>query len=174
MPTVFSTRVTGFIEGTLVPKLRRDIEDLRVFNRRDMQAAAYHHLLKFVGMMPGWSIRCEPEAGARRPDLAVVHNQELVALLLFGMEVLPGQDNYFPMSKLDEQMNHLRESVSQLGKGKAKGYYLVAFDTTDAWYYPSAKMMERQSCFLLPLNIREVHNHKDWRAKWDKLKQSPF
>ena len=49
----------SFITGALWLKLKEDVRDLRVFNRRDLACAAYFHIRRLLLIQAGWSCRAD-------------------------------------------------------------------------------------------------------------------
>ena len=178
------TDLHTFITGQLVVKLREDVTLLRVANRADLAHAAYFHVRRYLLIQPGWACRAETSTPEGTADLALFRQERFVALLRMECLLKPGLDDFFPADMLEREMEKLRRSRAALEKSGPGGAYLLGvYDSADAWFYPSegeepgryragsaaGAMREEQTCFWVPLNMRELPNHAEWRQKWARM-----
>ncbi len=163
----------NFIIGPLVVKLRKEIEDFRAFNQQDMIASAYGLTMKYVGTMPGWHLRCSPRFGLKKPDIAVFQNFQPKAMLQFVFGMKPDVPSYLPAKEIEEEIAWLKDVVAQRApNGAGRGYILCAMDYDQKWFVPSSQ--EKQNVFILPINMKDVMMHHQWRPKWDEMKKKLF
>jgi hypothetical protein len=169
----FSEPLHNFMVGPLVVKLRKEVEDFRVFNQADLVPNAYLLLMKFIGGMPGWHIRCSPRFGVRNPDIVIFQNYEIRAViqLVFGMTT--EKQSYLPTADIEDNIAWLKELLEQRApKGAARAYIATVFDYDQKWFVPQTQ--EKQYIFILPVNCFDVALHHNWRSKWDELKRRLF
>jgi hypothetical protein len=166
----------NFIVSPLVAKLRKEIEDLRTFNKADMIAAGYTLIGKFIGTMPGWNIRCSPRFGLKNPDIAIFQSFQPKAILQFVFEVKPEAPSLLPAKEIEEEIAWLKETVAQRspagGNNPCRGYILAAMDYDQKWFVPTTQ--EKQNVFILPINCHDIPLHNSWRQKWDDSKRKLF
>lgn len=172
----------SFITGTLWMKLKDDVRDFRVFNRRDLACAAYYHIRRALLIRPGRSCRADPPlAGDVRPpltdpDLALFSGGKLNALFQFEVHLTPGMAGGFPTAVMNERMTSLRRAVENAEPPDAanssragRGYLVAVHDTEEEWFYPDQAAWERQSCFWLPINCRAFADYAEWHSRWERL-----
>jgi len=173
----------SFIAGTLWLKLKEDVRDLRVFNRRDLACAAYFHIRRRLLVQSGWSCRADlrPAPAENQPlpsdpDLALFSGGKFQALFQLEFHVAPGTPGGFPTSQMNEKMSALRRTVAGAEQLRAansgmggRGYLVGVYDTEEEWFYPDQAAWEAQSCFWLPVNCRTFADYSEWRQKWDRL-----
>jgi hypothetical protein len=170
----------SFISGTLRQTLEADVRDFRVFNRSDLSCAAYFHIRRVLFTQPGWSCRADPPIPRDQrpplpdPDLAILSNGKLNALLQFEFHVTPGMAGGFPTAVMNERMTSLRRSIEEPEQRAAgstlvgRGYLVAVFDTEEEWFFPDQLAWEQQSCFWLPVNCRTFTDYSEWRQQWDR------
>jgi hypothetical protein len=175
----------GFVTTALWTRLKADINDLRIFNHRDLVNAAYFHVRRLLLVQPGWSCRAEVSfAGGPTspvPDLTVFHHDVFRAVLQLEFHLSPGRAAFFPAQKLNESMAQLRRTTMNLEQTRptgnqgstGRGYLVGVFETDEEWFYPDQTVWEKQSCFWLPVNCREMPEYAEWRPKWEALAR-PF
>jgi hypothetical protein len=171
----------SFITGTLWLKLKEDVRDFRVFSRTDLAAAAYYHVRRTLLRQRGWSCRSNPPlTGERRPllpdpNLALMSDGKLNALLQLEFHLTPGMTSGFPTAVLNERMTSLRRTIEGPGQsrgdsGKAgRGYLLAVYDSEEEWFYPDQAVWEKQACFWLPVNCRTFADYSEWHQRWERL-----
>ena len=171
----------NFITGTLRLTLEADVRDFRVFNRRDLSCAAYFHIRSVLLTRPGWSCRADPPLAREHrpplpdPDLALLSNGKLNALLQFEFHLTPGMTGGFPTAVMNERITALRRAVEEPDQPRAtgsnrtgRGYLIAVFDTEEEWFYPDQPVWDQQSCFWLPVNCRTFADYSEWRQQWDR------
>jgi hypothetical protein len=171
----------SFITGTLRQTLEADVRDFRVFNRSDLSCAAYFHIRRVLFTQPGWSCRADPPISREQrpplpdPDLAILSNGRLNALLQFEFHVTPGMASGFPTAVMNERMTFLRRAVEQSEQPRAagsarigRGYLVAVYDTEEEWFYPDQLAWDQQSCFWLPVNCRTFADYSEWHQQWDR------
>ena len=165
----------AFLTGPLWLKLKTDLADLRLFGTADLFAATYFHIRRLLLVRPGWT--CCSRAGPHGcdADLVLELRGRFQALLHCDFMVKPGTPDWFPAGTLDERMERLRSTIRTIEAhgNLGRGYYIGVFDADRPWLYPNETMWEKQSCFWVPTNCRELPGYADWRARWDKRARMP-
>jgi len=171
----------SFITGNLWLRLKDDVHEFRVFNRRDLACAAYFHIRRLLLIQPGWSCRSDPPlTGERRPllpdpNLGLMSGGKPIALFQLEFHLTPGMTGGFPTAVLNERMTSLRRTVEGAGREHVdsaktgRGYLLAVYDSKEEWFYPDQVAWERQSCFWLPINCRTFADYVEWHQKWERL-----
>jgi len=173
----------SFITGNLWLRLKDDVRDFQVFNRRDLVCATYYHIRRLLFMKPGWSCRADLRVSPTgnqpvlpRLDLAIFYGGKFQALLQHEFHVSTGTPTGFPASQMNEKMSALRrtlagaEQLRAANSGTAgRGYLVGIYDSAEEWFYPDQAVWEKQSCFWLPVNCRDFADYSEWRQKWDRL-----
>lgn len=173
----------SFITGALWLKLKEDVRDLRVFNRRDLGCAAYFHIRRLLLIQAGWSCRADLRLipAANQPplpdsDLALFSGGKFQALFQLEFHVAPGAPGGFPTSQMNEKMSALRRAVAGAEQSRpansgmgGRGYLVAVYDTEEEWFYPDQAVWETQSCFWLPINCHAFADYTEWRQKWERL-----
>jgi hypothetical protein len=173
----------SFITGTLWLKLKDDVRDFRVFNRRDLVCAAYFHIRRLQLIQPGWSCRADLELTAAAnqpppldPDLTLFNRGKFHALFQLEFHMRPGAPGGFPTTEMNEKMAALRRTVAgaeQLrtaNSGRAgRGYLVAVYDAEEEWFYPDQAVWEKQSCFWLPVNCHAFADYAEWHQKWERF-----
>jgi len=163
----------NFMIGPLVVKLRKEVEDFRIFNQADLTTNAYLMLMKFIGNMPGWHIRCAPRFGVKSPDIAIFQNFEVRAVCQFIFGLTLEKQSHLPTSEIEEAIGSMREILEQRGpKGAARAYIAAVHDYDQRWFVPQTQ--EKQYIYVLPINCFDVPLHHSWRPKWDEQKRRLF
>lgn len=169
----FSEPLHNFMVGPLVVKLRKDVEDFRVFNQADLATNAYLLLMKFIGSMPDWHVRCSPRFGVRNPDIVIFQNYEIRAIIQFVFGLTTEKQSYLPTADIEDNIAWLKELLEQRApQGAARAYIPTVFDYDQKWFVPQTH--EKQYIFILPVNCFDVPLHHNWRPKWDELKHKLF
>jgi hypothetical protein len=159
--------------GPLVVKLRKEIEDFRVFNHADMVANAYHLIMKYIGTQPGWHVRLTPRWGEKNPDIAILQSFQVKAVGQFIFALKPDVSSFLPTQEIEEEIAWLKGVVAQRAPdGQGRGYILTAYDYDQKWFVPQTQ--ERQNVFILPVNCHDVPLHHNWRPKWDEQKKKLY
>jgi hypothetical protein len=160
----------NFMLGPLVVKLRKEIEDYRVFNQPDLAANAYHLIMKFIGTMPDWHVRCQPRFGTKNPDIAIFQSYKVKAIAQFIFALKPDVPTFLPTQEIEEEIGWLNDVVAQRAPGgTGRGYIVTAYDYDKKWFVPQTQ--EKQHIFILPVNCHDVALHHLWRPKWDEQKK---
>jgi hypothetical protein len=164
----------NFLSNQIVPKLRKEVEDFRVFNHADLQANAYLLIMKFIGTMPGWHVRVNPRfTSDRNPDLVVFQNFQPKALCQFIFGLKTEAQSFLPTQEIEESIAWLKELVNQRApNGQGRGYIIAAMDYDQNWFVP--KTQEKQHVFIVPVNCHDVPLHHNWRPRWDEQKRKLF
>lgn len=161
----------SFLTGPLWLKLKADLGDLRLFGSADLFAATYFHVRRLLLVRPGWTCHSRPGPRGHNVDLVLELRGKFQALLHCEFMVKPGTPDWFPSQTLDERMELLRGTIRTIEDhgSLGRGYFFGVFDSGRPWLYPNETMWEKQSCFWVPTNCRELPKYADWRARWDKL-----
>lgn len=163
----------NFMVGPLIVKLRKEIEDFRVFNHADLVANAYALVMKFIGTQPGWHVRLSPRWGENSPDIVVFQNFKPKAIIQLIFALKPEVASYLPTQEIEESITWLKALVAQRAPdGQGRGYIMPAFDYDQKWFVPTTQ--EKQHVFVLPVNCHDVPLHHIWRPKWDDQKRKLF
>jgi hypothetical protein len=173
MMTTFFEPLHNFLIGPLVVKLRKEAEDLRIFNHADMCATAYLLTNKFVGSMPGWNVRCQPRFGVRNPDIVIFQNYEVRAVCQFVFGLTTEKTSHLPVPEIEDNIGWLKEVLDQRApKGAGRGYILALFDYDQRWFVPQAQ--EKHNIYIASVNCQDIPLHHVWRPKWDEAKKRLF
>jgi hypothetical protein len=160
----------NFMLGPLRAKLRKEIEDLRVFGHLDLVAHAHRHAIRYIGAMPEWHVRCSPRFGLKNPDIAVFEGGQPRAIMQFVFALKPGVPSFLPAPEIEEEMRWLKQTLNHRApNGSGRGYVVVAYDYDKKWFAPQTP--EKQQVFIVSINCRDVMMHGSWRPKWDELKK---
>jgi len=170
-----------FITSTLWLRLKDDVRDFRVFNRRDLICVAYFHVRRLLLVKSGWSCRADvPLLASERqpslpdPDLALFSDGKLRALVQLEFHLTPGMTGGFPTAAMNERMTFLRQAVAGAGQSQAadqggRGYLVAVYDAEEEWFYPDRTVWESQSCSWLPVNCRAFADYAEWHQRWERL-----
>jgi len=158
----------AFITGTLWLKLQADTRDLRLFNKHDLIAAAYFHIRRLLLIQPGWTCRIAPDTAAAVPDLVLLYQNTIRALMQLEFLLKPREPGYFPANLFDQSMRRLRQMVTNWNV-TGRGYLVGVFDSAEPWLFPDEADPRRQTCFWLPVNCHNFPDHVEWRQKWENL-----
>jgi hypothetical protein len=160
----------NFMLGPLRAKLRKEIEDLRVFGHHDLVAHAYRYAIKYIGAMPRWHVRCSPRFGLKNPDIAVFHDGKPRAIVQVIFALKPGVLSFLPAPEIEDEIRWLNQTLNHRApNGSGRGYVVVAYDYDQKWFVPQRQ--EKQQVFIVPINCHDVMMHDSWRPKWDELKK---
>ncbi len=170
MPTL--DKATEFISGSLMVKIKEDLKNFRIFNKGDLLSVAYYHSRRFFLTLPGWQLRINPDLKGKKPDLVVLQNDEIQALLQFEFALVPKQFRYFPKVIFEEKAAMLKSLLAVYKDKKIKGWLFGIYDTDEAVFYPTLtdKTVASQLSFL-SINVREFQDYAVWRKRWDELKE---
>ena len=169
----FSEPLHNFMAGPLVVKLRKEVEAFRVFNQADLVTNAYLMLMKFVGNMPDWHIRCSPPFGVKNPDIVIFQNYEPRAICQFIFGMTTEQQSYLPTADIEDAIGMMKATIEERApKGTGRAYIAAVYDYDQRWFVPQTQ--EKQSVFILPVNCFDIPLHHSWRPKWDEQKKRLF
>jgi hypothetical protein len=169
----FSEPLHNFMVGPMVVKLRKEVESFRIFNQADLVPNAYLLLMRFIGNMPGWHIRCSPRFGVKNPDIVIFQDYEIRAICQFIFGLTTEKQSYLPNLDIEESIGWMKELLEQRApKGAARAYIVSVHDYGQKWFVPQTQ--EKQYIFILPVNCFDIPLHHTWRPKWDEQKKRLF
>jgi hypothetical protein len=167
-------KASDFIRGTLLVRIKEDLMGFRIFNKADLEAAAYYHSRRYFLTLPGWMLRVNPDFHGKKPDLVIFQNNEVRAFLQFEFSLVTKQRRYFPTTAMDEKMTMLRNLVAMYKSKGVRGWLFGIYDTDESIFFPTTKDKDAQLTSWVPINVRELRDYSLWRKKWDEQKPLLF
>lgn len=155
----------SFITGTLLLKLKADVEKLYASSRPELVASTYFQIRRLLLVQPGWACRVSSAPTGFAPDLKLYQRDGLRAAIQLEF---PDSTAGFPSRLFEDRLDMLRRAVATAGVS-ARGYLIAAFDSAEAEMYPDEARPERQTCYWLPINCREFSAYDEWHTRWLKL-----
>jgi len=164
----------SLITGTVLLKLKADLQALRVCSRPDLVACTYFHIRRYMLIQPGWACRLSLDTPAGPADLALYHERRFRALLQLEFQLAADAGDYFPASLMEKRINAMRRVLNALeGNHPGRAYLIGVFSSAERWLYPDEADLARQTCFWLPLNCRDLPDYSEWRSHWLRSCRSP-